>query len=292
MKYIFKIVVLNLLLIGNWCFADYKYSLSIGAIFQNEAPYLKEWIEYHKLLGVEHFYLFNNHSTDNFLEILKPYIADGTVDLKDELTDAKNMKTFYPMQCKCYTDCAINARGESKWIAFIDIDEFLLPIKDESLPDFLKQYEEFGGVAVNWWIFGTSYVKKIPDDKLLIESLTMCTHKTYVDNRFVKCIVRPERVKQFDNAHLATFNDGFFGVNTDKFPMEGDRSDYVAVNKIRINHYWTRDEHFFYNVKMARYRKWGEKTNAEAIFQKFNAQKDDLILRYVPKLREKMIGKP
>jgi hypothetical protein len=32
-------------------------NLAITAIFQNEAPYLKEWIEFHLLMGAEHFYL-------------------------------------------------------------------------------------------------------------------------------------------------------------------------------------------------------------------------------------------
>ena len=32
--------------------------LSIVAISKNEAPYIKEWIEYHKLVGVERFYFY------------------------------------------------------------------------------------------------------------------------------------------------------------------------------------------------------------------------------------------
>lgn len=38
--------------------------LSIGAIFKDEAPYLAEWIEFHRLVGVEHFFLYDNLSTD------------------------------------------------------------------------------------------------------------------------------------------------------------------------------------------------------------------------------------
>jgi hypothetical protein len=43
-----------------------KHYLSICAIFKDEAPYLQEWIEFHRLLGVEKFYLYNNNSRDNF----------------------------------------------------------------------------------------------------------------------------------------------------------------------------------------------------------------------------------
>ena len=45
-----------------------KYNLSICAIFKNEAKYLKEWIEYHRIFGVDHFYLYNIGSRDSFLD--------------------------------------------------------------------------------------------------------------------------------------------------------------------------------------------------------------------------------
>lgn len=37
--------------------ADKLYYLSVCAIFKNEGPILKEWIEYHLLVGVDHFFL-------------------------------------------------------------------------------------------------------------------------------------------------------------------------------------------------------------------------------------------
>jgi hypothetical protein len=51
-----------------------KYYLSVGAIFRNEARFLPEWIEYHRLHGVDHFYLFNNLSEDDYKAALKPYV--------------------------------------------------------------------------------------------------------------------------------------------------------------------------------------------------------------------------
>ena len=42
-----------------------KVTLAIAAIFRDEAPYLKEWIEFHRAVGVERFYLFDNLSTDH-----------------------------------------------------------------------------------------------------------------------------------------------------------------------------------------------------------------------------------
>lgn len=58
-----------------------KYDISICAIFRDEADYLREWIEYHRLAGIEHFYLYNNFSKDNYLEILEPYLEKDIVTL-------------------------------------------------------------------------------------------------------------------------------------------------------------------------------------------------------------------
>ena len=33
----------------------YDYEFAICTIFKNNASYLKEWIEFHRMMGVEHF---------------------------------------------------------------------------------------------------------------------------------------------------------------------------------------------------------------------------------------------
>ena len=38
--------------------------LSIWALYQDEAPYMREWIEFHRLMGVEHFFLYDHDSAD------------------------------------------------------------------------------------------------------------------------------------------------------------------------------------------------------------------------------------
>ena len=44
----------------------FPYDLAVVAIFKDEGRYLREWLDYHLLAGVEHFYLYNNDSADNF----------------------------------------------------------------------------------------------------------------------------------------------------------------------------------------------------------------------------------
>lgn len=58
---------------------EYKNKLSFVAIVKNEAPYIIEWIEFHKLVGVDKFYIYDNESSDNLKELLQPYIKSGIV---------------------------------------------------------------------------------------------------------------------------------------------------------------------------------------------------------------------
>ncbi len=60
-----------------------KHTLSVCAIVKNEAKYLKEWIEFHRLVGVDHFYLYNNGNIDSVQKVLSPYIRKGIVTFID-----------------------------------------------------------------------------------------------------------------------------------------------------------------------------------------------------------------
>ena len=125
-----------------------RYDVALCAIFKNEADYLKEWIEYHRIAGVSHFYLYNNFSQDDYQTVLAPYIASGDVTLTD---------WPYPQgQMAAYKDCVRKAGKESRWIGFVDLDEFVVPVDDDHLYDFLKKFEKNrGSVLMYWKIFGS-----------------------------------------------------------------------------------------------------------------------------------------
>ena len=101
----------------------FPYDLAVVAILKNEAPYLKEWLDYHLLAGVDHFYLYDNDSPDNQAEVAEPYIEAGLVDY------------FYlpgqKMQLPAYNDALKKFKFQSRYMAFIDCDEFVYPKIDK-----------------------------------------------------------------------------------------------------------------------------------------------------------------
>ena len=125
-----------------------NYYLSVVACIKNEEPNLIEWLEFHKLVGVEHFYLYDNVSEDNTKELLQPYIDSGEVSYYFTDMDQCQFPSYYN---------ALTAfRDFSKWMAFIDLDEFLFSPKGD-LCEELKKFEGAApAIAVNEVFFGSS----------------------------------------------------------------------------------------------------------------------------------------
>lgn len=274
------------------CFGKYQYHLSIGMIFRDEAPYLKEWIEFHRLVGVEHFYLCSHNSQDHYKEVLEPYITKGIVELEEWMSEElqPDSLAFTLIQCSFYNECLNKARGVSKWIAILDSDEFLFCPQGKSLVDVLQSYKEFAGIGVNWQMFGTSYIDILQPDKLMIEQLVCCAPRDMKANAHIKSIVQPKWTTHFLNPHNAEYLPGYMQVNTDKVPFQGPLSPYVQVNRLRINHYWTRDNTYFRTKKTMRQNQfWGfTRETVEKLAAPFNEEVDMSIQQFVPKLRKKM----
>ncbi|NGX42633.1 MAG: hypothetical protein K940chlam7_00913 [Chlamydiae bacterium] len=269
-----------------------EYYVSICAFFKDEGDYLKEWIEYHRLIGIEHFYLYNNNSCDNYLEVLQPYIKKGLVDLIDwpspEGTD------WTPYQEQAFNHCIELCIGHTRWLAVIDIDEFIIPVDRPTLKSFLIDFDHetsLGGIMMFWQCYGTSWVKTIPDNKLMIECLTWKAPWDHSWNRQVKSICKPHKVSHYC-VHGAHYKSGYHDITTSG---TGGPNQPIQIDRIRVNHYWTRTEDYFLNVKVPRRailegREYTPE-QIQAFFQSFNTVEDKAIFRFLPELRELIFKK-
>ena len=276
--------------------------------FRDEAPYLKEWIDYHRLLGVTHFYLFNDRSQDNFLEVLAPYIEYGIVDLEE--CSQKSGDTHFINQRRAYVRGINKALHVTTHVAFIDIDEFIVPKKHDTLPSFLEHYQNDLGVMIRWRKFGTSGYKQIPPRMLLTEALTRCSPLDDEDNQITKSIIQIAFLPRefFDEMHVknnATDLVHFFvWENYDgkkarrKAPIAsfGKTQILVDTDEAQINHYWCRDEKYYREKKVPRKAfllhedfnrplKWSEE-KISSYLEKYNRCTDRAIERFVQRLKE------
>jgi len=214
--------------------------LSICAAYRNEAPYLREWIEFHRLVGVEHFYLYDNRSEDDHLAALAPYVEAGIVTLTDW--------PLMPGQCQAYRDCIERRRDETRWIACIDLDEFLFSPTLRPVSEVLAAYEAFPGVGVNMGLFGSSGHREPPQGLSIETYLSRGTEEArYVGA--VKSVVDPTRAlrccEDETNPHGFIYADGGLAVNELMQPIDRDPPTVnmpVSYDRLRLNHYWMRSE--------------------------------------------------
>lgn len=224
-----------------------KYYLAICAIAKNEGPYFKEWIEWHKSKGVEKFYIYDNESTDCTKEVLAPYIASGLVEYN-----------YFPgnhVQLAAYDCCFEKHRLDTRWLALIDLDEFIVPIKDKSIPEFLHRFEAFPAVEINWLVYGSSGAKKKMPGTMM-ERFKRHSQFNHILNRHVKSIVNPRRVFTMTGCHEAARISGRAADSHGNPIRKNFREREPQQDIIRINHYAVRSYEEFVE-KQARGRAAG-----------------------------------
>lgn len=205
--------------------AGKAFEISACLIFKDSAPYLREWLCFHLAVGFDHFYLYDNESQDDWRVIVQPFLDRGYITLVD-----------FPgtgVQQQAYNHCLQTYGRQSKWIAFIDDDEFLYA-PNSSLRNILTEFEDAGGVAVHWIQYGSAGHLQKPEANV-IESYT---RRQCGANPHVKCIVRPDRVEaSIRVGHQFSTRGDFQILDEQRQVVSSPRPEPATAERIRINHY-------------------------------------------------------
>lgn len=217
-----------------------KYFLAVCAIFKNEGKCLTEWLNYYLLAGVEHFYLYNNFSDDNYQELLQPYIDKGLVTLID-----------WPVpfgQFQAYQNCVETYASEANWIGFLDLDDFVVPYETKDIKQWLSRYNKFPCVSCYWKMFSSGGIMKEDTTKLIAEQFFICgdfmSYKSFLNTKFVGWLSKKNK-----SPHFWRFK--FFGRVCPEDPLY-----YSELTKkprhlhAQINHYYCKSYEYFYNKKI------------------------------------------
>ncbi|MCC6096395.1 MULTISPECIES: glycosyltransferase family 92 protein [Limosilactobacillus] len=208
--------------------------IGLVAIVKNEEAYIREWIEYHKLIGISHFYIYDNESSDDLKHTLSSYIKSGEVTYK-----------YFPgkgMQEKAYLDCVKIAKKEVSWLVTLDIDEFLEPLTNISLKEWLSSLSpDISQVELGWMVYGSGGHIDKPRG-LVIENYIKHAKDDFITE--YKPIVRPERVIGMTFPHQYKVAGKTIDEQKKRIwsyrraDMKGARP--APRNLFRINHYYSK----------------------------------------------------
>jgi len=214
-----------------------KYYLSVGAMFKNESHSIKEWITHYIHHGVEHFYLINDNSSDNFMEVIQEYIDKNIVTLFNV-----NEPYYLGRQRHLYNNHILPLIKETKWLLMVDVDEYVWSKLDINLSNLLKRCNHLGQIQIRQTIYGSN--GHITQPKFIVKSFTKRIKDNSSDGK-LKYLVNSSYEFSSLNIHYANFVNEEYMKNSSKFII-------IDSNYLIMNHYCCQSVEFWNNIKCTR----------------------------------------
>lgn len=218
--------------------------LAICLIVKDEETHIGEWANFHMKAGVDHFFIYNNGCTDQTIPILKDTLGDKVTvtPWNQKLCDGRSQSEIHN-QVLAYGHCIANFGAGFRWMAFIDVDEFLVPMATTSLPDALEKLSDQGQVSLPWHMFGRCGYDAAPAGGILANYTDRMANPLASDHALNwKCIVDPSRVTgirvhgfDIDGAPITVNDVGQLAKHDDR-----KNKAFYSNAAIQLNHYYTR----------------------------------------------------
>jgi hypothetical protein len=209
---------------------------------------IKEWIEHYIKHGIEHFYLINDNSNDNFMEILQPYINLNIVTLFQNDTEKIRGR-----QGIAYDKYFKSILKDTYWLAIFDIDEYCYSPNEINITNILKNYEQYSQIEINWVWFGSNNFTKQPDN--IVKSFTKRAEygkKVYASTPFGNEYCGTDGPKVILNTKFKINNIGIHNsyIDGDKINLSWKENPINPL--LLINHYSIMSLEYWTKIKMTR----------------------------------------
>lgn len=203
----------------------FKHYSTVVLLIKDENRYLKEWIDWHRNLGFDHIYIYDNGVKEHVSEVVSDYPAE----IQNMITVIDWSGHHEHIQQDAYNHFLGNYRTEVRWGLFIDSDEFVrfTDGKTTDVNTFLKSYEDYTEI----WGYENEYNangQEAYEDKPVRERFTQTTDVR--DGYFWKNFVQVNRISHF-TMHYAQYNAQKHFL----FKNEENNKDLFV-----IDHYYTK----------------------------------------------------
>ena len=232
---------------------EYKYKVSILSMFKNEEMIMEEWINHYISEGIQHFYLIDNGSTDNYKLILNNYLDKITL-VEDSTRDKSETQPL--LYNKHYLEVI---KKESEWLIVCDMDEYIYSRKSfKTILDYINNIpEHIECITLPWKNFGNNGVRMQP--KSIVSTFTMHEEPNSFKQRTMnanylghcKSLTKTKNINRL-NVHInqnikkeVYFSD---------FTLLNFKSYDIKNQNLHINHYQHMSFEYYTKIKMLRGR--------------------------------------
>ncbi|MEB3319477.1 MAG: glycosyltransferase family 92 protein [Cyanobium sp.] len=220
-----------------------RNGLAIVLVVRDEGRHIGEWARFHRLAGVRHVFVYDDGSTDDTLAELHRHLGPTghtVIPWSQRLSD-RNLARPIHNQVLAYAHAAANFGGAYRWLAFVDADEFLVPVQTGSLNEALAHLDpEVCNVSLPWHMFGRCGHSAAPTGGVVANYLQRAADPMKGVN--FKCLVDPCRLDAV-RVHSMTTGPGTLTWNDrgQAFPLQQRRQrTFYSADHLQLNHYYTR----------------------------------------------------
>lgn len=212
-----------------------RNSVCVVAILRDEVPFIDEWLVYHRLIGVDYFYLYDDgqEPLDKVVQPHRDYTALVPWFGWHEALPGRNRQT------KAYTHSLSEIRSRFEWVCFLDLDEYIVLRRHADLRSFLSDVVIGDSVSLFWRNFGHNGYYEDPEG-LVTECLTRRKRQS---GRQCKSITRVEAIQSIESAHRCVLRPGSVSLDAnghnflpDAWNQDMDGTMFNAY----VNHYYCR----------------------------------------------------
>jgi len=214
------------------------YNLSIVAMFKNESSIIKQWIKHYIDEKVDHFYLIDNGSNDNYYDEIKEYNDKITI-IKDNFRKKIGTQNF--LINKHYLD---KIKKETDWVIVCDIDEYIFDINYDSdiityIRNLENKYKNLAKIMLPWKNFAAHKNKNIIPNDIPI-SLFARTNIINSNPLYGKSIVKTKYLVKLETHNSEIVKNNAY---TAKLNL---------IDDLHLNHYQLISEKYYKTVKIVR----------------------------------------
>ncbi|MQX79104.1 glycosyltransferase family 92 protein [Sinorhizobium medicae] len=224
-----------------------RHGIAIVACVKNEASYIAEWVRFHQAVGVRHFHVYDDGSTDGTVELLQRSLTGQeltVVPWKMRMRDEKSGE-FLNGQTIAFAHAILNFGGKYERMAFIDVDEFLLPKKGRTLEEALRGASGFPNISLPWHMFGHSGHVSRPAGPVCLNYKMRVSDpmQQNLDASNFKCIVDPVEVTKVGVHHFQTRSYGDETANDAGMVVPKKKrkaAEFYSAEFLQLNHYYAK----------------------------------------------------
>jgi hypothetical protein len=197
--------------------------VALVCIAKNEENYIREWVNYHIKLGFDTIIVYEN---DWRCEYSHPQL------IKIPLDGVRK-------QVECYNLFLQQNKTNYDWVAFFDVDEFLVLKKHNNVKDFISEYSTHPSISINWVLFGDNGLTHVDDNNYSV--INRFTKRQLVGDIHTKSIV-----KTVGNFHMLVHNTNGTVVDTNNKTRFNTPYNYdKPIDVAQLNHYFCKTKEEF-----------------------------------------------